>query len=110
MFQSITINLADAQVQAAVIQSLGAVIAAAIAAICAAIIGRQIAGRNKLRDLLQEAVTDIHFLLAVESEHCNKHQKTHEESFKVRVRQLVREQGYTWSGRFTPGRARNLLD
>ena len=102
------IAINDPAVQSALIQAIGAVIAALIAAVCATLIGRQIAGRRKLQAALQNAVSDIHFLLAVESAHCDRHMEVSEESFKQRIRQSVRDQGFEWSGKFTPGRARAM--
>ena len=95
-------------VQASIISALGGIVAAAIAAIAAAVIGKQISGRKKLQVALLDAVDDIEFLLAVEQEHCNLHKEVSEESFKQRVRQSVRDQGLEWSGRFTPGRVRSM--
>lgn len=103
---AIAIN--DPAVQSAFIQAVGAVLAALIAAVCATIIGRQIANRRKLQASLQDAVADIQFLLAVETAHCDLHKEVSEESFKQRIRQVARDQGYEWSGKFTPGRARSM--
>ena len=105
---AIEFAISDPAVQASIISAIGGVVAAAIAAIAAAIIGKQIAGRKKLQAALTDAVTDIEFLLAVEQEHCNLHKEVSEESFKQRVRQTARDQGFDWSGRFTPGRVRSL--
>ena len=100
--------MTDPAVQAAIISAVGGVLAATIAALAAAVIGQQIAGRRKLQTALLDAVDDIEFLLAVEQEHCNLHKELNEESFKQRIRQAVRENGLAWSGRFTPGRVRSL--
>lgn len=94
----------DPMVQAAAIQAAGTFLAAAIAAICAAVIGQQVAGRKRLQEKLDDAHGDIDFLLAVEAEHCSKHRENGNESNKLRVRTLVRERGFVWSGRNTPGR------
>ena len=102
------VAITDPSVQASIISALGGIVAAAIAAIAAAVIGKQISGRKKLQVALLDAVDDIEFLLAVEQEHCNLHKEGSEESFKQRVRQSVRDQGLEWSGRFTPGRVRSM--
>ena len=104
----IEIHLADPAVQAAIIGAVGSVFAAAIAAICAGVLGHQIAGRKRMKALLQAAVDDIAFLLTVEEEHCNLQRQFMEESFKQRIRSLARDRGMTWSGRFTPGRVRAM--
>lgn len=101
-----TMQWGDPAVQAAMIQALGAVIATSIAALSAAILGRQIAARRRLEEKLQMAQGDICFLLEVEKTHCRLHQEKGKESNKLRVRREVQERGYTWSGRFTPGRVR----
>ena len=103
---AIAIN--DPAVQAAAITAVGGILAALIAAICATVIGRQIAGRRKLQSALQNAVSDIQFLLAVESAHCDRHKEFTDETFKQRIRQVARDQGLEWSGRFTPGRVRAM--
>lgn len=100
-----TINLNDPAVQAAIISSVGTVVAAAIAAICAAIVGNQIAGRRRLRENLGHALGDIKFLLEVEKLHCQM-QITHMgTSMKSTVRKQVTELGGRWTGKFTPGRS-----
>lgn len=103
------INWADTAVQAAVISGACSIGAAIIAAICAAVIGAQISGRKKLQEKLEAACHDIAFLLAVERQHCTIHQDTSEKSLKLVVRRKVEESGFNWSGRFTPGRVRNVL-
>lgn len=102
------ISFTDPAVQSALIQAVGGILAAVVAAIAAAVIGRQIAGRKRLQVALQASVSDIQFLLAVESAHCEMHKEVSEESFKQRIRQVARDQGFEWSGKFTPGRARAM--
>lgn len=103
-----SINWADSAVQAAVISSVGGVAAAAIAAICAGVIGAQIAGRKRLRELLLLAADDIAFLLAVEEEHCSVHSQTGGKTMKQTIRERVASKGQlSWSGKFTPGRMRD---
>jgi hypothetical protein len=96
----------DPAVQAAIIQSAGAVIAAIIAAVCAAIVGRYFANRKRLMRLLELAQGDVAFLLAVEAEHGKLHlQQGYTSTMKATVRRTVREeQGLAWSARFTPAR------
>lgn len=88
----------DAAVQAALIQAVGGIVAASIAAIAAAIIGQRIADRKRLREKNQALQRDLAFLLAVEREHCQRGGQ------KILVREHVRKLGHSWSGRFTPGR------
>ena len=102
------IVVTDPAVQSAIIQAVGGILSATIAAIAAALIGHQIAGRKRLQAALPAAVSDIQFLLAVETAHCDLHKEVSEESFKQRIRQVAREQGHEWSGKFTPGRARTM--
>lgn len=99
----------DPAVQAAVIQSLGAMIAAVIAAIVATMIGRQFADRKRLQENLTLAQGDIHFLLAVEEEYGKLHQQVTQETYKRRVRRMAIQRGLQWSGKFTPGRVKASL-
>ena len=100
MLEFIAIN--EPEVQAAIISGLSTVIAAAIAATCAAIIGNQISGKKKLVKKLELSWSDIDFLLACEKEHCQRHKDNDGDSNKLRVRESVRSKGLTWSGRNTP--------
>jgi len=80
-------------------------IAAAITATAGLQIGKTVARRQKLIDDLARAMQDIHFLLAVEQQHCELHKSNSGESNLRRVRRSVKEQrGLHWSGQFTPGR------
>ena len=101
------LNWEDPGVQAALIQSIGGIAAATIAAAVAALIGHQIAGRKRLKEKLMLAIADIQFMLAVESEHCKLHLETLQESNQRRVRRLAQQKGFIWSGKFTPGRVKN---
>lgn len=94
----------DPSVQAALIGAIGSILTSAIAAICASIIGKQIAGRKRLHEKLLIAQDDIEFLLRVEETHCQLHKERSGTSLKQSVRKSVREQGHEWSGKFTPGR------
>ena len=102
--------LMEPTVLAALIRAAGTVTAALIAALIASMVGRQISGRQLLRTRLREAIDDIHFLLEVESTHADLHVEAGDSSNKQRVRQLVRSRGFTWSGRYTPGRVKRLDD
>lgn len=102
-------NWGDPGVQAALIQSIGAVVAACIAAAIAALIGHKIADRKRLLEQNAMAVADIQFLLAVEREHCKLHLETLNESNQRRMRRLALEQGFFWSGKFTPGRVKQRI-
>jgi hypothetical protein len=94
------------EVVAAAITGACTVLAALIAGIAAAIIGKKFAARQKLQEEKETAIKDIHFLLEVEKEHCALHKENTDESNRQRVRERARIKGYEWSGRFTPGRAR----
>ena len=96
-----TINWVDAVVQAAVIESIGGVLAAIIAAIAASIIGHKIADRKRLQTKIEMLQEDVFFLLAVEEKHCQRHGQ------KIAIRNQVRKEGHAWSGKHTPGRAKN---
>ena len=69
----ITIAFSDPAVQAALISAVGSVAATTIAAVCAGVIGRRYTNQQKLKEELAVAINDIHFLLAVEEEHCKLH-------------------------------------
>lgn len=90
----------DAAVQAALIQAIGGVVAAAIAAAAAAIIGKRFADQKRLQEKNAALQSDLFFLLAVEDEHCQRHGQ------KIVIRESVRKQGFSWSGKFTPGRVK----
>lgn len=104
------INWSDPAVQAAVINAAGTILATLIAAISASVIGKFIADRDKLKDNLNLAINDIAFLLAVEDEHCKVHRENTNQSSKLRIRQFATDRGLTWSGKFTPGRAKTYLE
>ena len=93
----------DPSVQAAIISAAGTLLSAIVAAVCATIVGQKIAGRKKLVDKLERAYGDIDFLLEVEAQHCAMHIDHGLESNKRRVRTRASEEGYSWSGRNTPG-------
>ncbi len=99
----------DPAVQSAIIQSAGTVIATVIASVIAVFIGKKIADREQLQENLNLAISDVRYLLAVEEEHCNLHKENTNESNKLRVRQFATDRGHQWSGKFTPGRAKSLI-
>jgi len=94
-------NWSDPAVQAAIIQAIAAI----FVGIAAAVIGKELVKRKTLQQKLLLAQKDIAFLLAVEEAHCDLHIHTTGESFKIRIREIARKRNYTWSGKFTPGRA-----
>jgi type II secretory pathway pseudopilin PulG len=94
----------DAAVQAALIESVGSLVATTIAAVCASLIGQSFVNRKRLQERLKQAQLDIAFLLAVEQEHCELHKAKLDQSYKLRVRSLVQSRGFVWSGENTPGR------
>ncbi|GMG94733.1 hypothetical protein ACUXAV_004990 [Cupriavidus metallidurans] len=98
------IHLEDPAVQAAIISAVGSILTSAIAALCAAIIGRQISGRKRLQDKLLVAQDDIEFLLQVEKAHCVIHKERDQSSNKLIVRNAVRDKGFEYSGKFSPGK------
>lgn len=100
----IQLQLTDPAVQASLIGAIGSILAAAIAALCAALIGHQITRRKELLNYLAIATNDIAFLMKVEEAHCRQNVENGENNAKLSVRKLVREQGYEWSGKFVPSR------
>lgn len=99
----------DPAVQAAIIQAIGGVLAASIAAICAVVVGKRFADRRYLQERLVLAQSDIAYLLAVESLHCKFHTDKGEPSYKLKIREAVRAQGLSWSGKFTLSRSNARL-
>ena len=97
----------DPAVQAAIISSVGSVLAAVIAAGVAAIIGQRFANQKKLRSRIAVLQSDLLFLWAVQQEYSRRY------GDKIGVRDVVRAQGYLWSGRFSPaklGASRSIRD
>lgn len=99
MFDLILIK--DAAVQASLISALGTILATVIGAISASIIGKQFANRKKLSEKLDIALNDIAFMLIVEEEHCEEHKTNMDRSNKITMRDRARQQGYSWSGKFS---------
>lgn len=94
--------LDDPQVVAAFITSMGTIGAALIAAFVA----RKFVKQEQLKAQLALAHPDIEFLLGVEAMHCELHKQSSGDSNKNRVRDSVRKEGLSRSGKFTPGRLR----
>lgn len=99
MFDIILIK--DAAVQASLISALGTIVATLIGAVCASIIGKQFASRKKLSEKLNIALNDIAFMLIVEEEHCEEHKSNIDRSNKITMRERARQQGYSWSGKYS---------
>ena len=100
-------NWTDPAIQAAVIQTVGGIVAAIITAITAALIGKYFANRKKLQCKLVTAQQDIEFLLAVEALYCEQNiaEKGQSLKNKMRAEAKARNSNLKWSGEFTPGRA-----
>ncbi len=98
----------DPIIAAAWVQGICAIIATAIAAVTASLIGKKFSNYKKLEEKLGIAQKDIEFLLAVEVEHCNIHKENTDSSNKNKIRDYVRDNSLlTWSGKNTPGRLKN---
>lgn len=95
----------DAQVLAALIQAIGSVLAAGIAGVCAALIGKKFADRQRLQSNLVTAANDIAFLLAVERTCVEQYSVS-----KLDVRESAKAQGYEWSGQFTASRLKGIIE
>lgn len=94
----------DSQIISSIITGSSTVIATILGSITALVVGRKIARRQELEEELDRAVRDIHFLMAVEEQHCERNKSDSGESFKLRTRTAVREKtALDFSGRFTPG-------
>lgn len=97
----------DPAVQSALIQAGAAVFSTVTAAICAALIGKRFTDRKKLETKLELSQKDIEFLLNVEAEHVALHKENGSTPSKIKVRDMVRKKGLSFSGQFTPGRIRH---
>lgn len=94
----------DPQIISSIIIGSSTIIATVLGAGTAWRIGQIISRRQKLQDDLNQAVSDIRFLMAVEEAHCERNKANVNESFKLRTRSAVREKlGTDFSGKFTPG-------
>ena len=99
----------DPSVVAAIINGAATIVAGIFAAICAALIGKRIADRDRLQKLLNTSLSDIAFLLEVEKAHCAIHKQRDGQPHLMQARKAARNAGLSWSGRFTPGRASRSL-
>ena len=103
-YKRINSNTMETQIVSSIITGSSTVLATILGSITALLVGRKIAMRQELREDLKRAVHDIHFLMAVEEEHCERNKSGGGESFKLRTRTAAREKtGLDFSGRFTPG-------
>lgn len=87
------------EVKSALIQA-GCVVALALIGL----IERQ---RGRLKRDNTTMAGDIAFQLEVEKIHCELHEERGFTSRKNIAREMARDRGFEWSGRFTPGRVRN---
>lgn len=101
------IDLSNIEIQKTIIAGSFSVLSTVIAAVTASLIGKNIADRRKLQEKLEAAISDIEFLLQVEKIHCDDNRNEHGESNKNRIRQEARNSGFSFSGKFTPGRVRS---
>ena len=93
----------DPQIVSSLIIGTSTITATILASITALIVGRKISQRQRIQEDLNQAVRDIHFLMAVEEAHCDRNRSREGESFKLRTRAAVREKlGGDFSGKFTP--------
>ncbi|SDJ09352.1 hypothetical protein [Pseudomonas abietaniphila] len=99
--------LNDPSVQSALITGCFAFASTVLAAVCAQIIGKRFSDRKALERKLELSEKDIAFLLRVEALHVDMNRQDGRKPNKIKVRDMVREQGLTFSGRFTPGRLKN---
>ena len=94
----------DPQIVSSLVIGASTIAATILGSITALIVGRKITQRQRLQEDLNQAVRDIHFLMAVEEAHCERNRSREGESFKLRTRAAVRETLCgDFSGRFTPG-------
>lgn len=96
----------DPAVQSALINAFAAVTSTVLAAASAALIGKKFSDRKKLEQSLELCQKDVEFLLQVEAEHVELHKERGDKSNKLKVRERVRDLGYSFSGKFTPGQLR----
>lgn len=97
------------EVKAALVSAIGSILSSVIGATTAALIGKRLLKQERLKRDLQTAISDIEFLLMVEKEHCDENRRQLNRSSFQTIRNKVRAQ-HSWSGRFTPGRVRELRD
>lgn len=100
------IDLSNIEIQKALVSGVFSILNTVIAATTAGLIGKFIANRRKLQKELEIAIKDIEFLLEVERAHCDYNKENLGEARKNLTRASVRNSGFSFSGRFTPGRVR----
>ena len=94
----------DPQITSSLLLGTSTIVATILGSLTALLIGRKLSKKQKLREDLNLAVRDIHFLLQVEEEHCERNRVRDGETFKLRTRGAIREKfGTEFSGKFTPG-------
>jgi hypothetical protein len=103
----LSIDLSNVEIQKVLISGLFSILNTVIAAATAGLIGKIIANRRKLQEKLDIAICDIEFLLQVEKIHCDNNKQELGESRKNSIRDAVRISGFSFSGKFTPGRIRS---
>ena len=97
------------EIQPAIISAFGSILSTAIGAATASLIGKRFLKQEKLKQDLEAAISDIEFLLLVEKEHCTESKERSGRSNFQTVRNRIRVY-HSWSGKFTPGRAKGLRD
>ena len=94
----------DPQIVSSIITGLSIIAATIVGSITALVLALKISQCHKLRQDLNQAVGDIHFLLAVEEAHCERNKSREGETFKLRTRSVLRDKVEAdFTGRFTPG-------
>jgi len=96
----IGIELHDPGVQTALVTGALSLASGLVTLVCR----YHLSARRRAEEKLRVATRDIAFLLAVErnyGEFLSKHQLP---ASKTHMRELAREEGLVWSGKFTPGR------
>ncbi|MBA1204754.1 MULTISPECIES: hypothetical protein [Pseudomonas] len=96
----------DPAVQSALINAFAAIVSTVLAAASAALIGKKFSDRKKLERSLELCQKDVEFLLRVEAEHVELHKERGDKPNKLKVRERVKDLGFSFSGKFTPGRLR----
>lgn len=102
----INIDFSSVEIQKTFITGVFSILNTIIAAFTAASVGKYFANRRKLEEKLETAINDIHFLLEVEKIHCENNKQQTGQSLKNTFRELARNSGISFSGKFTPGQLR----
>lgn len=105
------INFSDTNIQVALISGGFSLLSTIVAGIVAQLISQEILNRKKLKENLKIAIEDIGFLLEVEREYGNLLRDHEKSTQKNIIRKKVREEtDYEFSGKFTPGRVKNIRE